>query len=180
MSNLTLSAPRVVTAKGGAIRVDEHIRSIVCYYSTGRLLVSKDHVFDPHVKGFVGRLQRQSLPVHVEMVSLLEIQKAYEDHEALFPEDAEGCIESEEVDIEALSQRRKDVRVDEAIRDFACFDNGTLLVSNDHCFNPLVRAFETHLRRHGLLVSVKHVAHTEIHRANTCCDNDSMKAACNE
>lgn len=47
---------KVLTAKGGEITISDDLRAIVALLDDGRLMVSRSHVFNPHVRGFMGRL----------------------------------------------------------------------------------------------------------------------------
>lgn len=67
-----------LTAPGGKYHVDAQLREMLCFMEDGRLFVSKSHAFNPHVKGFVARLQRLNVPHHVMSVDLSVIAKAYE------------------------------------------------------------------------------------------------------
>ncbi len=67
-----------LTAEGGKFPLEGSLREMLCLMEDGRLLVSKSHAFNPHVKGFIGRLQRIGHPYHVFHVDMSVIAAAYE------------------------------------------------------------------------------------------------------
>lgn len=67
----------VLTSHGGDFSVSDELREILCYMDDGRLLISKSHKFNPHVHGFIGRLNRMGRPYQILHVDLSVIAKAY-------------------------------------------------------------------------------------------------------
>ena len=59
-------------------QIDPSLREIMCYLDDGRLLVAKSAAFNPHVRGFVARLQRTGHSPAVMHVEMSVIAKAYE------------------------------------------------------------------------------------------------------
>lgn len=67
----------VLTARGGEFTITDDLREILCYLDDGRLLVSKSHAYNAHVRGFIGRLAHMGRTCHVLHVDLSVISKAY-------------------------------------------------------------------------------------------------------
>jgi general secretion pathway protein E len=69
---------RVLTAKGGEVPISDELRAIVALLDDGRLMVSKSHVFNPHVRGFMGRLNHTKREYSVQQCDLAVIAGFYE------------------------------------------------------------------------------------------------------
>lgn len=69
---------KVLTAKGGEIPISDDLRGIVALLDDGRLMISKSHVFNPHVRGFMGRLRHQNREFTVQQCELAVIASFYE------------------------------------------------------------------------------------------------------
>lgn len=69
---------KVLTAKGGEITISDDLRAIVALLDDGRLMVSKSHVFNPHVRGFMGRLKHLNRDYAVQQCDLSVIASFYE------------------------------------------------------------------------------------------------------
>ncbi|MDP3350463.1 MULTISPECIES: GspE/PulE family protein [unclassified Hydrogenophaga] len=69
---------KVLTAKGGEISLTDELRSMVAYLDDGRLFISKSHVFNPHVRGFVSRLEHQGKKFQIQHCDLAVIAGYYE------------------------------------------------------------------------------------------------------
>lgn len=67
----------VLTAIGGEFSIGDELREILCYMDDGRLLISKSHAFNPHVRGFIGRLERMGRPCEKLHVDLSVVARAY-------------------------------------------------------------------------------------------------------
>lgn len=68
---------RPLTAPDGKYHIDEELRQILCFTDDGRLLVSKSHMFNPHVRGFQARLKHHGVEFQTMPVDLATIEKAY-------------------------------------------------------------------------------------------------------
>jgi len=66
------------TARHGELSLNKELREIMCYMADGRLLVSKSHAFNPHVRGFVARLKLMDKPCELEYVELSVISELNE------------------------------------------------------------------------------------------------------
>ena len=66
-----------LTAPGGDFHVDNSLRQMLCYLSDERLLISKSHVFNPHVRGFQARLAHLGRQFRPMLVDLATIEQAY-------------------------------------------------------------------------------------------------------
>ncbi|MEW5890662.1 MAG: ATPase, T2SS/T4P/T4SS family [Pseudomonadota bacterium] len=66
-----------LTAPGGEFHVDDALRQMLCYLSDERLLISKSHAFNPHVRGFQARLTHLGRQFRPLMVDLATIEQAY-------------------------------------------------------------------------------------------------------
>lgn len=69
---------KVLTAKGGEIAISDDLRAIVALLDDGRLMVSKSHAFNPHVRGFMGRLTHLKREYTVHQCDLAVIASFYE------------------------------------------------------------------------------------------------------
>lgn len=69
---------KVLTARDGELQISDELRSHIAYFEDGRLLVSLSHRFNPHVRGFMGRLKHLGRPFEVVICDLAAIAKAYE------------------------------------------------------------------------------------------------------
>ena len=56
---------KVLTARDGDLQISDELRSHIAYFEDGRLLVSLSHRFNPHVRGFMGRLKHLGRPYEV-------------------------------------------------------------------------------------------------------------------
>lgn len=79
---------------------------MLCYMEDGRLLVSKTHAFNPHVKGFIARLQRLGHPHHVLHVDMSVVAAAYAGAKS-----ASGKASSSEMQDMAWDLFRRAIRV---------------------------------------------------------------------
>lgn len=68
----------VLTAPGGDFPLDDSLREVMCYMDDGRLFVSKSHMTNPHVTGFIARLHRLGRPCKVLQVDMAVIARQYE------------------------------------------------------------------------------------------------------
>jgi general secretion pathway protein E len=75
---------RILTVRGGEYQIGDELREILCYMEDGRLFVSKTHISNAHVRGFIGRLQRLGKPCNVLPVDLSTVAKAYADSQSGF------------------------------------------------------------------------------------------------
>jgi type II secretory ATPase GspE/PulE/Tfp pilus assembly ATPase PilB-like protein len=67
----------ILTGKDGEFSISDELREILCYMDDGRLLISKSHQFNAHVRGFIGRLERMGRPCEKMYVDLSVIARAY-------------------------------------------------------------------------------------------------------
>lgn len=70
---------RVLTAPGEEFELDPQVREMVAYLEDGRLLISKTHAFNPHVRAFAARLQRlnrAAVPHQVDMKVIADYYSA--------------------------------------------------------------------------------------------------------
>lgn len=73
---------KILTGVDGEFSITDEMRNFLAYLDDGRLLISKTHVFNPHVRGFIGRLERQGRVPQVVQVEMAVIEKAYKGAEA--------------------------------------------------------------------------------------------------
>ncbi len=76
-SNSEVGNANILTAHGGEFSIGDELREILCYMDDGRLLISKSHAFNPHVRGFIGRLERMGRPCEKLHVDMSVITRAY-------------------------------------------------------------------------------------------------------
>lgn len=76
-SKMEVGKATVLTAVGGKFPIGDELREILCYIDDGRLLISKSHAFNPHVRGFIGRLERLGCPCEKLHVDLSVVAQAY-------------------------------------------------------------------------------------------------------
>jgi general secretion pathway protein E len=69
---------KVLTAKDGEIPISDDLRSILAFLDDGRLIVSRSHRFNPHVRGFAGRLKYLGRDYILQEADLEAIAKLYE------------------------------------------------------------------------------------------------------
>ena len=69
---------KVLTAKDGELQVADEVRAILAYLDDGRLMVSKSHVYNRHVRGFMAKLKHLKREVRVEECDLAAIAKLYD------------------------------------------------------------------------------------------------------
>lgn len=70
-------AHQILTAPGGEFELDPQIREMIAYLADGRLLISKSHAFNPHVRAFTSRLQRLGRPANLQQVDMKVIADYY-------------------------------------------------------------------------------------------------------
>jgi general secretion pathway protein E len=68
---------RPLTSKGEEFELPETQQQMLCLLPNGDLLVSKTHIFNPAVTGFMGRLRRVEHPYEVKQVEMSVINQAY-------------------------------------------------------------------------------------------------------
>ncbi len=51
---------KVLTAKGGEFQVSDEMRNMLALLEDGRLIVAKTYATNPHVRGFISRLNSRS------------------------------------------------------------------------------------------------------------------------
>lgn len=62
--------PKALTAPGGEYQISDDLRKMLVLLDDGRLIVSKTHSFNPHVRGFISRLQhlkKEFVTTHAEL-----------------------------------------------------------------------------------------------------------------
>lgn len=71
---------RVLTLPGNEFALpDAELRNYLCYLDDGTLLVAKSHVFNPHVRAFVARLNRMGRQCNIIHADLAVIEQKYAD-----------------------------------------------------------------------------------------------------
>lgn len=73
---------RILTADGGEFAITHEMRQFMAFLDDGRLLVSKAHTFNPHVRGFIGRLDRQKRAYTTVPVEISILENIYAGAEA--------------------------------------------------------------------------------------------------
>lgn len=73
---------KVLTAVGGEFAASDEMRNMLAYLEDGRLLITKTYAFNPHVRGFMSRLQHLGREVQVLHTDLAVVRACYEDSEA--------------------------------------------------------------------------------------------------
>lgn len=73
----TAKTANILTLKGGEFSIGDELREILCYLDDGRLIISKSHQFNPHVRGFMARLDRQGRKYQTYTADLAAIAKIY-------------------------------------------------------------------------------------------------------
>lgn len=69
---------KVLTAPGGEFAVSDEMRNMFAYLDDGRLLVTKTYAFNPHVRGFMSRLQHLGREYQVNYADLSVVRACYE------------------------------------------------------------------------------------------------------
>lgn len=72
---------RALTAHGGEFAVSDEMRNMFAYLEDGRLLVAKTYAFNPHVRGFMSRLQHLGREFQVHYADLAVVKACYEGSE---------------------------------------------------------------------------------------------------
>lgn len=72
---------RALTCPGGEFAVSDEMRSMFAYLDDGRLMIAKTYAFNPHVRGFMSRLQHLGREYQVQHVDLSVIKSCYEGSE---------------------------------------------------------------------------------------------------
>lgn len=72
---------RVLTAPSGEFAASDEMRSMLAYLDDGRLLVAKTYAFNPHVRGFMSRLQHLGREYQVQYADLAVVRACYEGSE---------------------------------------------------------------------------------------------------
>lgn len=70
---------KVLTAKGGDFQVSDEMRSMLALLEDGRLIISKTAANNPHVRGFVGRLDRLGVQYSLHHADLSVVLSFYDD-----------------------------------------------------------------------------------------------------
>lgn len=78
------NADSALTGPNGPFPLDESLREVMCYMADGRLFISKSHIFNPHVTGFIARLGRLGRPCKVMHVDMSVIAQQYEQSRGVF------------------------------------------------------------------------------------------------
>lgn len=74
----TYTGSEILSREGGEFSLSKDLREIMCYMADGKLLVSKSHAFNPHVRGFMARLKLMDKPCEMEYVDLSIISELNE------------------------------------------------------------------------------------------------------
>lgn len=101
---------KVLTAKGEKFQVSEEVRSMLAFLDDGRLFVSKTHAFNPHVRGFIGRLSQlrhEHTVIHTELSVIAGFyeQKSVADDHSDMQRAAKSLFEK------AVTQRSSDIHI---------------------------------------------------------------------
>lgn len=70
---------RVLTAKGGEFQVSDEMRNMLALLEDGRLIISKTYATNPHVRGFISRLNRLNFQHTVHHADLSVVLGYYSD-----------------------------------------------------------------------------------------------------
>ncbi|MRK19093.1 hypothetical protein [Pseudomonas sp. JG-B] len=68
----------ILTRVGGPVEISQELRKKLCLLDNGVLYVSEDHIRDPYVSSFQGRLRHEKKSFKVERVPIGEIARIYE------------------------------------------------------------------------------------------------------
>lgn len=68
---------KVLTAKGGEFQVSDEMRNMLVLLDDGRLIVAKSYAFNPHVRGFISRLNRLGFAHTVQHADLSVVMGYY-------------------------------------------------------------------------------------------------------
>jgi general secretion pathway protein E len=68
---------KVLTAKGGEFQVSDEMRNMLALLDDGRLIVAKTYSSNPHVRGFISRLNRLNFEHTIHHADLSVIQAYY-------------------------------------------------------------------------------------------------------
>lgn len=68
---------KVLTSKGGEFSISDDLRGMIAYLEDGRLMVSKTHIHNPHVRGFMARLRHLGQNFTVQQAELSVIAGFY-------------------------------------------------------------------------------------------------------
>lgn len=74
---MDLSDIKILTQPDGEFDISDDLRAVLAYLDDGRLFISKTHAFNPHVRAFIGRLDRLNKPYEVLHVDLAMIDAVY-------------------------------------------------------------------------------------------------------
>jgi type II secretory ATPase GspE/PulE/Tfp pilus assembly ATPase PilB-like protein len=69
---------KVLTARDGEFAVSDEMRNMFAYLDDGRLLVAKTYAFNPHVRGFMSRLQHLGREFQVQYTDLSVVRTCYQ------------------------------------------------------------------------------------------------------
>lgn len=107
---------RVLTAPGEEFELDPQVREMVAYLEDGRLLISKTHAFNPHVRAFAARLQRlnrSAVPHQVDMKVIADYYSASQNNADGNKEPVASRTQSDALDVfrRAVSRRASDIHI---------------------------------------------------------------------
>lgn len=72
---------RVLTGPGGEFSMSDEMRDMFAYLDDGRLIVAKTYAFNPHVRGFLSRLDHLGREYQVQYADLAVVRACYEGSE---------------------------------------------------------------------------------------------------
>lgn len=102
---------KVLTAKGGEISIPDELRGMLAFLEDGRLFVSKSHFFNPHVRGFMGRLQHQGRKFQVLQCDLGVVAAQYEQTSAAAESQSNMQVVARQLFERAVEQRASDIHI---------------------------------------------------------------------
>lgn len=73
---------RVLTAKGGEFQVSDEMRNMLALLEDGRLIISKTYATNPHVRGFISRLNRLNFSHTIHHADLSVVLGYYSESES--------------------------------------------------------------------------------------------------
>jgi type II secretory ATPase GspE/PulE/Tfp pilus assembly ATPase PilB-like protein len=115
----TYIGSEILSREGGEFSLSKDLREIMCYMADGKLLVSKSHAFNPHVRGFMARLKLMDKPCEMEYVDLSIISELNEsaDHDGASRSASEMQRIAKDMFQRAVSMRASDIHIRLSKRD---------------------------------------------------------------
>lgn len=102
---------KVLTAPGGEYKISEELRQMLAFLEDGRLIIAKTYAFNPHVRGFIGRLQHNKVQHQVQHADLKIVEAFYADNSISTEDHSDMQKTAKHLFEKAVDDRASDIHI---------------------------------------------------------------------